>query len=201
MCASWAFNSLFEVKQRKLVTCKHKKIEITGFQASWKLRKTPKACTSNASLRSHSLWCLNVRFNIRCVICPYAPIRSASLGVGFGYLNTFSHGIWSTRDESICKESIRFHLHIRPEPPSSFEKLCFQSASVDEAVEIHQSNSFSCQGNNSVNHISVHWVIRLHFIQNTRQGHDLNNMSSRCRQRTLTDVFWLLSKIWLSLLR
>ena len=31
---------------------------------------------------------------------PYAPIPSGNgLGVGFGYLNTFSQGLWSTRDK------------------------------------------------------------------------------------------------------
>ena len=36
--------------------------------------------------------------NRQCFVSPYAPILSASgFGVGFGYLNTFSKGIWSTR--------------------------------------------------------------------------------------------------------
>ena len=36
----------------------------------------------------------------KTLIFPYAPIPSASsLGVGFGYLHTFSQGIWSTRGE------------------------------------------------------------------------------------------------------
>jgi len=53
---------------------------------------------------------------------PYAPIPSASgFGVGFGYLNTFSQGIWSTRAKkiltaprpaNICFKEILEHIFV-----------------------------------------------------------------------------------------
>ena len=41
--------------------------------------------------------------NKRWLYLPYAPIPSASgFGMGFGYLNTFQQGIWSTRAFEGC---------------------------------------------------------------------------------------------------
>ena len=53
--------------------------------------------------------------------CPYAPIPSASsLGVGFGYLHTFSQDIWSTRGADVYQSvwphltnSLRLKNHIK----------------------------------------------------------------------------------------
>ena len=63
---------------------------------------------------------LQPRFGYLKRYIPYVPIPSASsFGVGFGYLNTFSQGIWSTR---VCTHLyICIYIWVFPKVPKIWE--------------------------------------------------------------------------------